>query len=277
MTFVAATSNLRAHAYGIEKKSQFEAKAMAGNIIPAIATTNAIIAGLIVIQAYKVLMGQLDKCKTTFVVPGGKRQHLFINEPLAPPNPDCYVCSVSHYSLSVDTTHFTLKNLRDRLSHRYQEILGNEFGSDDFQDISVSEGSRLLLDPDFDDNLGNTFESLGLSDGSTIQVSFEHPKLKTLNFIICHTELFTSLNKQDMIQRVKCPEHDEPAQNGDSKQVNGSSIQVEDDDDLIILEEETTTTNIPQVINDATKRPISPTSINSPKPQQPSKVQKTEN
>lgn len=38
--------------------------AMAGNIIPAIATTNAIISGVIVMQAFNILNGKLDKCKT---------------------------------------------------------------------------------------------------------------------------------------------------------------------------------------------------------------------
>lgn len=37
--------------------------AMAGNIIPAIATTNAIIAALIVMEGIKVLHGDIDKCK----------------------------------------------------------------------------------------------------------------------------------------------------------------------------------------------------------------------
>ena len=36
---------------------------MAGNIIHAIATTNAIVGGLIVVEALKVLAGQPDKCK----------------------------------------------------------------------------------------------------------------------------------------------------------------------------------------------------------------------
>ena len=37
--------------------------AMAGNIIPAIATTNAVIAGLIVMEVLKVLAGDFGKCK----------------------------------------------------------------------------------------------------------------------------------------------------------------------------------------------------------------------
>ena len=38
--------------------------AMGGNIIPAIATTNAVIAGLIVMEGLKVLAGEFTKCRT---------------------------------------------------------------------------------------------------------------------------------------------------------------------------------------------------------------------
>ena len=38
--------------------------AKAGNIIPAVATSNAVIAGLVVLEAAKVLAGQVDKCRT---------------------------------------------------------------------------------------------------------------------------------------------------------------------------------------------------------------------
>lgn len=38
--------------------------AMAGNIIPAIATTNAVIAGLIVLEGLKILSGQIESCRT---------------------------------------------------------------------------------------------------------------------------------------------------------------------------------------------------------------------
>lgn len=55
--FVTAASNLRAMCYGIPTQTAFHAKGMAGNIIHAIATTNAIIAGFIVTEATKVRAG----------------------------------------------------------------------------------------------------------------------------------------------------------------------------------------------------------------------------
>lgn len=55
LDFVTAASNLRSSAYGIETKTRWEVKEMAGNIIPAIATTNAIVSGLIVLQALHLL------------------------------------------------------------------------------------------------------------------------------------------------------------------------------------------------------------------------------
>lgn len=63
LDFVAASANLRSHIFGIERKSRFDIKQMAGNIIPAIATTNAIVAGLSVLESFKVLQGAYDKAR----------------------------------------------------------------------------------------------------------------------------------------------------------------------------------------------------------------------
>jgi ubiquitin-like 1-activating enzyme E1 B len=63
LDFVAATANIRSTLFGIERKSRFDIKQMAGNIIPAIATTNAIVAGLCVLQSFKVLRGDYTQAK----------------------------------------------------------------------------------------------------------------------------------------------------------------------------------------------------------------------
>ena len=44
MRVVLTLSNIRSHIFGIPLQSYHDAKGIAGNIIPAIATTNAIIA-----------------------------------------------------------------------------------------------------------------------------------------------------------------------------------------------------------------------------------------
>ena len=64
MDFVASCANIRAHIFGIAQKSRFDIKSMAGNIIPAIATTNAVIAGCIVMEGLKILQGRKDRCRT---------------------------------------------------------------------------------------------------------------------------------------------------------------------------------------------------------------------
>lgn len=63
LDFVTASANLRSIVFGIEAKSRFDIKQMAGNIIPAIATTNAIVAGLCVLQSFKVLRGDFSTTK----------------------------------------------------------------------------------------------------------------------------------------------------------------------------------------------------------------------
>ena len=63
LDFVTSASNLRGEIFGIERQSRWSVKEIAGNIVPAIATTNAIIAGFIVLEALKVLGGRVNCCK----------------------------------------------------------------------------------------------------------------------------------------------------------------------------------------------------------------------
>jgi hypothetical protein len=63
--FVTATALLRSSNYHISPQSLFDAKGMAGNIVHAVATTNAIVGGLIVIEAFKVLRAGVAKKQMT--------------------------------------------------------------------------------------------------------------------------------------------------------------------------------------------------------------------
>ena len=63
MDFVVACSNIRSFIYNIPQKTRFDVKSMAGNIIPAIATTNAVIAGGIVMEALKIINVSITKKK----------------------------------------------------------------------------------------------------------------------------------------------------------------------------------------------------------------------
>jgi len=90
---------------------------MAGNIIPAIATTNAIVAGCIVVEALKVLSGNVDACKTVYLNRKPNfRGHLLAGAPLEKPNPKCYVCSAKpEVMVKLDTSNFTVKNLEEKI------------------------------------------------------------------------------------------------------------------------------------------------------------------
>merc|ERR1711935_1164794 len=67
--FIVACSNLRAENYGIEAADRSKSKRIAGRIIPAIATTTAMVAGLISAELYKIAAkcDDIEKYRNTFM------------------------------------------------------------------------------------------------------------------------------------------------------------------------------------------------------------------
>jgi len=144
LDFVASVANLRAHVYGIALNSRFALKAIAGNIIPAIATTNAIAAGMIVVQARNILgemYGNLCDCFITF---DPSRRDFFIRSDLCAPNPACTTCFVHRCRLSCNPKSFTIENVVDLVIPQFQKQLGG--GA--VECLSLIEGSRMIWDAD---------------------------------------------------------------------------------------------------------------------------------
>jgi ubiquitin-like 1-activating enzyme E1 B len=116
MRFVSACTNLRQRVFSIAPLQPLhECKGIAGNIIPAIATTNAMAAGLQVLEALKLLDSGLDKsleaaqCKTTYISRGlaGRKKLLLQPTSLLAPSPKCFVCNKAGADLVIDTTKAT--------------------------------------------------------------------------------------------------------------------------------------------------------------------------
>ncbi|KAF1944528.1 hypothetical protein EJ02DRAFT_464112 [Clathrospora elynae] len=178
LDFVVASANLRSHIFGIEMRSKFDIKQMAGNIIPAIATTNAMTASLCVLQAFKVMREQLDKAKMVFLTRGTER--VISSESLRPPNPNCATCGVAYATLHVDTK-------RAKLSDLVEYVLKEQLGYG--EDFSVKRHADLLYDVDEDVHLNKTFEELSLKADTFITVfdeADENAKVDVVFSVIEH-------------------------------------------------------------------------------------------
>ncbi|OGE55454.1 hypothetical protein PENARI_c004G07692 [Penicillium arizonense] len=162
LDFVAATANLRAIIFHIETKSKFDIKQMAGNIIPAIATTNAMTAGLCVLQSFKVLQQDMAHAKTVFLERSGARA--INSESLNPPNPNCPVCSLLQVRVEADPDLATVNDL-------VEGVLQMELGYG--KDISITHGSEEIYagDGELDDNLEKKFSHFGIGQNSFLTVT----------------------------------------------------------------------------------------------------------
>ncbi|TKY85119.1 hypothetical protein EX895_006199 [Sporisorium graminicola] len=175
LDFVTASSNLRSLVYHIERKTRFQVKQMAGNIIPAIASTNAIIAGMLVLQALHVLSGAWNKARNITLTRGSDR-YIAAFPPTAP-NPKCGVCQDVYIPIEVQSLEaVTLAQVVDTVAKDALQMEDEE--------LIVYNGAKIVADPDFEDFLEKSLAELGLQQGSMLTVTDEDLRLQPVNIVI---------------------------------------------------------------------------------------------
>lgn len=257
MDFVAACANIRSKIFNIPVKSRFDIKSMAGNIIPAIATTNAITAGVVVMHAFKALAGEYEKCKSVYMRNTLNPQNYLLapEKMIQPPNPKCYVCAPKpQVCLQVDTSKLTVKELRD-------DVLIKTLNMIDPDVMLESKGLIVISSEEGETDCNNNkkLDELYIVDGVELKVD-DFLQQYELSVLIFHAEaerdkpLFEIIGDRDAIKEKKTDEEEDapptekPKEDGaddgpspsKKQRVEVQDADEEDDDDLLLIEDDET-------------------------------------
>ena len=253
MRFVTAASNLRSHVFGIEPLQSFhDAKGIAGNIIPAIATTNAIVAGLQVLQAFHILHAQLEKktiedsCRYISCMRNkmGRSNFYISSSTLDKPNPKCFVCRNATIPLTINVHKWTLKAF-------LADVIKNKLG---FEEPTVMlEGDIIYEEGDGADtavyaaNLTKILPELpcgGIQNGTVLRIEDFSQDLE-VDVCVTHKDLWEPEDGEEEVDEMKFVVGGE-APKAKSTQANGVAMMPseqkekeeqddDDDDDICIL------------------------------------------
>jgi len=247
MDFVTAAANIRAHVFHIPTKSRFDIKSMAGNIIPAIATTNAIIAALIVMEGIKILKGEYDQCKTVYLNrQPNPRKKLLVPCVLDKPNPKCYVCAEKpEVGVRLNTTSITVKTLEDKILKAALGMVA--------PDVEIDDGKGTILisseEGETEDNANKMLSEFGIQNGTRLKCD-DFLQVYEVVVNIAHVEQlddekeFEVIGDVEKMQAMADEETKKEAAADAEKPDSTTAAQDDDDEELMVVEEPEETTDV---------------------------------
>lgn len=188
INFIFAASNLRAWNFGIKHESRFKVKDIAGNIIPAIASTNAIIAAVQAMEAIKLLLGLVagssisESLKilknSSFNIEKKIRSETSVNNLK---NEACVTCANDNFTtnLEINLEKFTLQDLVDVICSQVLKIQKPIIFTEkiilyEFDDVeSAEEGSESYNNNNnkkSKNTVTTTLLQLGIKNGSKLKI-----------------------------------------------------------------------------------------------------------
>ncbi|ODM91116.1 SUMO-activating enzyme subunit 2 [Orchesella cincta] len=244
MDFVTACSNIRSFIFGIIQKSRFDTKSMAGNIIPAIASTNAIVGGFIVMTAFKVLKEDWYKCNSVYIQNRvNVRKELYHFDQVMAPNPKCYVCGEKpEIVLKIDLDRMTVRMLNEKVLKKELCIIA--------PDVEIEDGCGTILisseEGEMDDIGDKLLKEFKITNGTRLRCD---DFLQNYNLVI-NIVIMSEEESKDRDKSVECfelvgdrsqlgPKDEEPSTNGKESEkapdAEDAKVVTDDDDDLEII------------------------------------------
>ncbi|KRZ58644.1 Protein HIRA [Trichinella nativa] len=143
--FVTAFTNFRCHVFNIEKIPRFEAETIAGRVVPAIVSTNAVVAGLMVLKLYAVLERRKDFYGSVAISSQEGMPRVLSIAPSTEVTGCEYCVAVKEIAkeLSVMKPEIMLEVASPRLLFAHDYKLSAEEGKKTLSEISVKHGSLL--------------------------------------------------------------------------------------------------------------------------------------
>ena len=175
------------------------------NSIPAIATTNAICAGLQILQAFHVLRAQMenkpdslrDCCRYINCIRNKTRNGLYLTAgPLNEPNPACFVCRDASVPVALNLSKWTLEDFLKRL---VKKDLGFEEPT-----IQLDSGDCIWEEGEdadqaaFEQNLPKLLRDLpcgGIQHGSVVTIEDFSQDL-TVNVTVTHQDVWETSEEE---------------------------------------------------------------------------------